>query len=342
LAKTKTTVAVIGDVMLDEYVDGEVQRISPEAPVPVVEVRRQFCVPGGAANSAMNVSGLGASAHLFSVVGMDETCFLLKNMLKNDDLVIPLFVFDDSRMTTRKTRITCQGHQICRIDHETTEPLSDEIRVSLVGKIEESLQTPNLPNALLLSDYGKGVLTPESCRAIIELGQKHEIPVIVDPKGRDYTRYCGASLITPNRKEACDALKIDSHSKVTGEYLGEQLRDIFGFPNVLVTLGAEGMVLVRRQAPSIYLPAVAQEVFDVSGAGDTVAAVMALALGSACPLEEAVHLANTAAAVAVSKHGTHPVKDSELLQALEKRKGFWDKVAGIFQSKARSNHGETY
>lgn len=338
--KTRTTVAVIGDVMLDEYVDGEVQRISPEAPVPVVEVRRQFCVPGGAANSALNVSALGASTHLYSVVGTDETCFLLEKLLEQDDWVIRLFVFDDSRLTTRKTRITCQGHQICRVDHETTEPLSDQMRTSLVEKIAISLEPPVIPNAMLLSDYGKGVLTPESCRALIELGAKHEIPIVVDPKGRDYTRYCGATLITPNRKEACDALKIDPRSKVTGQELGEQLRDLFGFPNVLVTLGAEGMVLVQRDAPSLYLPAVAQEVFDVSGAGDTVAAVMALALGSGCSLEEGVHLANTAAAVAVSKHGTHPVKDSELLRALEKHQGFWDKIKGLFHGKARSNYGD--
>lgn len=334
--KQTTRIAIVGDVMLDEYLDGEVHRISPEAPVPVVQVTKEFCVLGGAGNSAANVSALGASAFLVSVIGEDQTGFDLTNILHSHDLMTPFFVVSKERLTTRKTRITSHTHQICRVDRETTAPLSNALQMELLHKVEQLFAEPISsfrPDALLLSDYGKGVLSYDVCRQIIDIAKTYETPVVVDPKGRDYTKYCGATLITPNYKEACEALKVDPYSNIKGETLGEQLRDLIGFPNVLVTLGDQGMVLVQGNKPSIHLPAIAHEVFDVSGAGDTVAAVMALGLGAGCSLEHAMHLANTAAAVAVSKTGTQPVKDYELIQALdaEKRGTLWNRVRSFFR-----------
>lgn len=329
-----TRIAVVGDVMLDEYLDGEVHRISPEAPVPVVHVKKEFLVLGGAGNSAANISALGGTATLISVLGDDQTGADITKLVHSHDYMNPIFVVAPERITTRKTRITSHTHQICRVDRETTEPLSNKLQMELFLKFEQLFADPKLrPDAVLLSDYAKGVLSPDICQELIEVAKSYETPVIVDPKGQDYLKYCGATLITPNRKEACEALKVDPHSKVTGEKLGEQLCDLLDFDNVLVTLGDEGMVLVQRGKQSIHLPAVAREVYDVSGAGDTVAAVMALGLGSNCTLEYSMQLANRAAAIAVSKTGTQPIKDLELLQALEaeEKASPWSRFKSFFR-----------
>lgn len=303
------TIAVFGDVMLDEYLEGAVVRLSPEAPVPVVHVQNQFSVPGGAANAACGVQAFGGTTHLFSALGSDETGSQLKMLLTRDG-VKTHFVMT-SRPTTRKTRVVSGSYQICRVDREYVGPLPESTEKELINLITTSIGGLD---AILLSDYGKGTLTKNLSRAVIDAASKRHIPVVVDPKGRDYSKYDGATLITPNYKEACEALGVDMHDGLSGADLGKQLLDRYDLTYVLVTLGADGMVLVRRSMEPLHLAAVAHEVFDVSGAGDIVAAVMTLSLSSGLQIEEAMTWANVAAGIAVTKQGTQTVSMNELVQ----------------------------
>lgn len=325
-------VVVVGDVILDEYLEGQVTRISPEAPVPVHLVTRTYQVPGGAANTARNIKLAGGDVALLSVVGCDEAGRQLRALLEQDKIEIDHLLTVEDRPTIRKTRITASSHQLVRVDWEQGHAITAEAQ----DKILAGLETLTF-DALLISDYGKGALTATLLRRMIELAQKRGVPVVVDPKGRDYARYLGATLITPNRKEACDALGIDPLDGITGEELGRQLQNVFGLQNILVTLGAKGMVLIPDPKTGVqeplHLPAVAREVFDVSGAGDTVVAIMTLAFAAGSSLAQAMHIANTAAAIVVGKWGTQPVQLEELEAALrahpEPRKSFFPSTAKI-------------
>jgi D-beta-D-heptose 7-phosphate kinase/D-beta-D-heptose 1-phosphate adenosyltransferase len=313
--KRPVRVAVVGDVMLDEYLDGSVTRISPEAPVPVHLVTKTFHVPGGAANAALNVQLAGGEALLFSVTGDDDARRLLLAILGKDKVDCANMVPVSDRPTVRKTRITANSqHQLVRVDWERVHAITPETRAILVAGLRQATF-----DAVLLSDYGKGTLTPELLAEVIALAQDRKVPVIVDPKGRDYAKYRGATLITPNRKEACDALGLDAAGTETAEELGRQLQRTFGLENVLVTLGPKGMLLVPKAGEAVALPAIAREVFDVSGAGDTVVALMALGLAARTKLVDAMHVANTAAAVVVGKWGTQPIYAHELEAALRAR-----------------------
>jgi D-beta-D-heptose 7-phosphate kinase/D-beta-D-heptose 1-phosphate adenosyltransferase len=307
--------AVVGEVMLDEYLDGQVKRISPEAPVPVHLVTRTFHVPGGAANAARNMKLAGGDVLLVSVCGEDDAASTLKSLLKKDKIEDQHLINVSDRPTIRKTRITAGGHQLVRVDWERVHPIEQSVQEQILARLS-GLEF----DGLVISDYSKGVLPISLVTNLLQLAVKRGVPAIVDPKGRDFSKYLHATLITPNYKEACEALGLDPTSEYSGEDLGRRLQRTFGLQNVLVTLGAKGMILVPPNgAPAIEMPSTAREVYDVSGAGDTVVAIMALCMAAQAPMDQAMHIANTAAGLVVEKWGTQPVELDELEVALRER-----------------------
>jgi len=303
-------VLVIGDVMLDEYLRGEVSRISPEAPVPVLEVTARDRRLGGAANAAANIKALGGTAFLVGVTGKDETADTLGQQLAKQEIISSL-VSDPSRPTSRKTRLVAQQQQIVRVDEERREPIEGLVVENVKRAIDGRIRTSR---AVVLSDYGKGVVTAEIARYAIEAARAANLPVVVDPKQRDLTLYRGASYLTPNLHE------LDAASPGGGTAparAAEALLPTLGGAGLLVTMSAAGMTLYRADQPELHVAALAKEVFDVTGAGDTVVATIALALAAGVSIELAMELASVAAAISVSKRGTSTVSPAELSAALD-------------------------
>jgi D-glycero-beta-D-manno-heptose-7-phosphate kinase len=298
-------VLIVGDVMLDEYWFGDVRRISPEAPVPIVHVTRSDERPGGAANVARNVVSLGAQATLLSVVGADDTANRLRTAL-DAARVHHLLNVDSAIRTTLKLRLIGQNQQMLRVDFE--EPPSRE---SLEAKLADFERLVRSADVIVLSDYGKGALHRVS--DLIAIARRLGKPVLVDPKGRDYRRYAGATVVTPNRTELSDAVGGWSNSEEM-DAKAEKLRTELGLEALLLTLSEQGMKLYRA-GHILHQPARASEVFDVSGAGDTVIAAIAVMLGSAHSWEDATAFANTAAGIAVGKLGTSTVELDEIEHA---------------------------
>jgi D-beta-D-heptose 7-phosphate kinase/D-beta-D-heptose 1-phosphate adenosyltransferase len=306
------TVLCIGDLMLDDFVYGEVSRISPEAPTPVLAVRHNKIEIGGAGNVARNIAALGAHCIFVGLIGNDEAGLILTNALaKFDGLIVPDLVVDKGRQTTRKVRFVSEHHSthLMRADWETTEPATGPGEAAVISYAEAAL--PQV-GAVVMSDYAKGVLTPRVIRAVIDAARHAGKPVIVDPKAHDYSLYRGATLVTPNLKELAAAV----HRPVTTEaeiaQAAAELAGTLDAEAVLVTRGEDGMTLhVEGQAP-VHIPAYPVKVSDVSGAGDTVAAVMAVLLAMKAPLEPAMRAANAAAAVVVGKRGTATASLAEL------------------------------
>ena len=314
-------VLIVGDVMLDEYIWGDVRRISPEAPVPVVEARRRTYVPGGAANVAINVASLGGrvaeaggagpcGGALGGVVGDDAQEVTLRAILDAQRVETQGLLVDIHRPTTTKMRIVAHTQQIVRVDSEAVSPLSTEMEEALLGWAEESVQDAT---ACVLSDYGKGVVSPRVAQSLIRLARQAGKPIIVDPKGTDYSRYIGATVITPNVHEAQRAVNLDTGADVAE--MGRRLLAMLIDSAVLITQGAGGMTLFVNGAPPVNIPAVARNVFDVTGAGDTVVGVLALALAAGSELEIAARLANMAGGIVVGKVGTATFSVDELLAA---------------------------
>ncbi len=306
-------VAVIGDVILDEYLDGQVNRISPEAPVPVHLVKSTVHGAGGAANAARNIKLAGGEVYLLSVLGEDEAAKQLKKLLAKDGIATKHLVTVDDRPTIRKTRITSNSHQMVRIDWERVHPISQAAQEQLLANLR-ALQF----DALLVSDYAKGTMTANLLSNALELAIERGVPSTVDPKGRDFSKYLRATLVKPNRKEAIHALGLDPMGEYAGEELGRRLQRAFGIKNVLVTLGPKGMVLVPadENGATIVLPSIPREVYDVSGAGDAVISMMTLGLACGASMAVSMHIANTAGALVVEKWGTQPIRLSELEAAL--------------------------
>lgn len=298
----RARVLVAGDVMLDRYWFGEVSRISPEAPVPVVKVDRVEERPGGAANVARNVAALVAKASLLSVVGRDEAGRCLRQLLKRDRVDASLHD-DPSISTTVKLRVIGRRQQLLRADFETLP--SHEVLASKLKHYERLLKNCDV---VILSDYGKGGLA--HIARMIALARRHSKPVLVDPKGEDYSRYRGATLVTPNRAELRAVVGgWGSEAALTAK--AQNLRKRLGIDGILVTRSEEGMTLFRRGS-RLHVPAQAREVYDVSGAGDTVIATIAVMLAAGQDLESAVRIANRAAGIVVGKFGTAVVQPQEL------------------------------
>src|SRR5271170_2526025 len=308
----KQTVLCVGDLMLDDFVYGEVTRISPEAPTPVLAVQRSVIEIGGAGNVARNIAGLGARCIFVGLIGKDDAGRTLTDALaKLDGLVVPQLVADAGRHTTRKVRFVSEHHSshLMRADWETAQPASEDIETAIISYAEASLPQAG---AVVLSDYAKGVLSPRVIRAIIDKARKLGKPVVVDPKGHDYSIYRGATLITPNRQELGAAV----HRPVTTEAeiakAAAELARIVEAEAVLVTRSEEGMTLHAEGQAPVHIPAYPVKVRDVSGAGDTVAAVMAVLMAMKAPFDAAMRVANAAAAVVVGKRGTATVTPAEL------------------------------
>jgi rfaE bifunctional protein kinase chain/domain len=309
----RAPVLVAGDLMLDEFVWGGVTRISPEAPVPVVEVQSRTFTLGGAANAAANVAALGGVPTVLGLVGTDAA----------GDRVIELLgttaatVRDPSRPTTTKTRILAGSQQVVRIDTERPGPADRDVEDSLLSRAAATIAGVA---ACILSDYGKGVVTPRFAGELIRLCRDHNIPVIVDPKGTDYAKYRGASLVKPNQLEAGKVLNRELRDAAAVRAAGRDLLEFFGGDTaVLITQGAQGMTLFERHRPPAHVPALAREVFDVTGAGDTVAGVLALTLAAGGTLDAGCRLAAAAAAVVVAKKGTATLTLDELRTAAATR-----------------------
>lgn len=305
---SSVNVLVVGDVMLDEYVWGDVQRISPEAPVAVVEFRDRTYVAGGAANAAANIVSLTGRASLTGVVGDDNEAEALRAELTRCVVETHLVTSTD-RPTTTKSRIIGGSQQVLRIDREERTPISQELAKALLEWIEDRVVASG---SVLISDYGKGVVTQVLCRGVIETARRHGRPVVVDPKGRDYSRYVGATVITPNVGEV--RLAAEPLSSNSGDMEGDiaALQSLLPGTALLVTRGGEGVSLYRSGAPAVHVTARVRTVFDVTGAGDTFAATLALALGSGATLELAASVANYAAGIVVGKVGTSKVRLAEL------------------------------
>lgn len=303
-------VLVIGDVMLDVYLRGHARRLSPEAPVPVVVLEQEDHVAGGAANAARNLASLGASVQLVGVVGADAAGRRVCDSI--GDGVHPTLITDASRPTTTKTRVVAHDQQVVRVDHEDATEVAPHLELQLVEQARAALRAGI--QAVLVSDYAKGVVTAAVARAVIAEASAVDVPVVVDPKGTDFARYRGARIVTPNVDELARATASGSALQdLPGRV--ERLRHELGGAAVLVTKGAAGMELFE-EAGSTAVPALASEVADVTGAGDTVAATVALALAAGATLGEAAVLATLAASVVVRRHGAAAASATELMELL--------------------------
>ena len=306
-------ILVIGDIILDEYIWGKASRLSPEAPVPVLEVNKYSYILGGAANVANNIRTLGGKVCLAGIVGKDSSSDKLDEILSKNNIDVSCIIKDESRPTTIKTRlITHNHHQLVRFDREIKDEISQKTEQEFLNRISESIESIDL---ILLSDYSKGVLTPNLSQELIKLAKIHKKPVLVDPKGLDYSKYSGATLITPNRLEAETATK--SPSGTAPEILVQRVKEQLELDYVMVTLGEDG-ILLYIDGKTKQIPAVTSEVYDVTGAGDSLISGISLALlASDGDVEVPMELGNYAAGVAVRKIGTTAVTPKELKHIIE-------------------------
>ncbi|MDP3732671.1 MAG: D-glycero-beta-D-manno-heptose-7-phosphate kinase [Candidatus Omnitrophota bacterium] len=322
----KSKILVLGDVILDEYIAGSVDRISPEAPVPVVWANKHTFIPGGAANVASNIRSLDGGVCLIGVIGRDKNANILLAELKKRKITTEGIFADPHRHTTVKTRILAGHQQVVRVDWEHTDSLPQKLNQKIVNFIKNKI---NNFDAIIIEDYGKGVINMQLLEELITLSHSHKKIIAVDPKEEHFQYYRGVTSITPNRKELENAIinlrlkdtsnrfkfntdklftdkDIDSAADETLKYLGLE--------SLLVTLGEQGMRLFEQGGRITHIPTVAQEVFDVSGAGDTVIATFALALSCGASKLEAAHIANFAAGIVVGKLGTAVTSRKELLE----------------------------
>jgi len=307
-------VLVVGDVMLDEFVWGKVARISPEAPVPVVEVTRESFHLGGACNVAGNLRDLEGQAVVVGVVGRDPGAARLRQALADAGIEDGL-AEDEARPTTVKTRIIAHHQQVVRADRERAEDIDRALEDVLLARIRLAL--PGC-RALVLSDYQKGVLTPRLMKALLALAHRARLPVLVDPKVRHFALYRRVALITPNLLEAEQATGVRIRSDQDLERAGRAILKTLGCGAALITRGEQGMSLFPKDARTVHIPTAAREVYDVTGAGDTVIATLGLALAAGASLAQSAVLANYAAGVVVGKLGTATASPAEVLAAVER------------------------
>lgn len=306
---------VIGDIMLDRYLIGDVSRISPEAPVPVLLVKSQQDRPGGAANVAVNLALLGINTSLIGCIGNDNEGIALNALIQQNGINVEGIICSKNRPTIAKTRVLGGHQQMLRLDQEDSRHFNDAENTQLLTAIQQQLDR-NRPTIVVLSDYAKGLLNPTICQAIIKQCRSKNIPVLVDPKGRDFSKYQGATALTPNKKEIAEACNTHLQDSTLMQK-ANTLKTSLALDFLAVTLSEEGISLLDDNEH--LLPAVAQQVFDVSGAGDTVIATLAAGLMHDLPALHSLELANIAAGIVVGKVGTVPITKDELLIALQKQ-----------------------
>lgn len=309
----KTWALVIGDLMLDRYLWGDVERISPEAPVPVVLIKNETECAGGAANVAANLAGLNIATRLVGFIGDDDNGRRLQRAISELGVDAEGLVKAERHPTIAKTRILGGHQQMMRLDQEDRAHYSERDMQTLLSALDKQLA--ERPAVVVLSDYAKGVLTPQLCQAVISKARASNIPVLVDPKGRDYDKYTGATALTPNKRETAEACGVSVHDNEALLNAAALLRTRLKLDFLAVTRSEEGVSLIE-DGQALHIPATAKQVFDVSGAGDTVIATLAAGLIAGLGRQQALHLANLAAGVVVGKVGTAPIKYEELLREL--------------------------
>ena len=309
----KARVVVLGDLMLDEYLFGRVSRISPEAPVPVVEVDSEKLMLGGTANVAWNVRALGGAAVPVGVVGQDRARAVMLAEFRAKRIPAGGLVVEPRRHTTIKTRVVAHHQQVVRVDREHRQDISRASQARVIAALEKLVPRSD---AVLIEDYNKGLLTPEVIQAALALAMKHDVPVTVDPKLKNFLEYRGVTLFKPNVHETERALGLTIANDRDAERAGESLLAQLGARAVLITAGERGMYLFDSGGGRAHIPTMAREVYDVSGAGDTVIAVITLALACGATFHEAAIVANHAAGIEVGKFGVAAVSPQELKEAL--------------------------
>ena len=292
-------IAVVGDLMIDHYIWGKCERISPEAPVQVVEVAKESTLLGGAGNVIHNLISLESRVSVYTVLGVDESADLARRLLNDAGAYSTAIIEESGRTTTKKSRVIASNQQILRFDDEDREDISLSSQEKILLAMRQNI---HIYDAVLLSDYGKGVLSEELTQDIIALANKHNIPLLIDPKGDNYDKYRGATLLTPNKKEASLASDIEIINEATLQQAGFRLKNDLNLKYGIITLSEEGIAIFAEDMQ--ITPTVAREVFDVTGAGDTVLASLGIALSSGLDIYEACEFANKAAAIVVAKVGS--------------------------------------
>ena len=306
-------VAIIGDMMLDGYLWGDVKRISPEAPVPIVEIDNEFFRFGGAANVALNISELGANAIPFGLLGNDDNASIFKDLVSKANMSADFLITDASRPTTTKTRVISADQQIVRIDKESKEKISDELEQTLFTSLKSNI---NNIDAIILEDYNKGVLSKTLISEIIELANKENKIISVDPKFENFFNYKNVTVFKPNLKETEDSFGIKISSKNDIEKIGFKLFEKLNSKYILLTLGADGMAIFENGKPMEIIPTKARKVLDVSGAGDTVISTLTISLLAGATISEATHLANYAGGLVCEEAGVVPIEKEKLFRHL--------------------------
>jgi len=307
-------VIVIGDLILDEFLWGKVDRISPEAPVPVVKVERESFMCGGAANVAANIRALGGKVHLCGIAGKDSRGKLMLEQLQSRKVDTGGVIIDSTRPTTLKTRVIAHHQQIVRVDREDSQPLEQKNWKRILNFVEKRLDRID---AVLVEDYGKGVVVPGLIKGLVSLGKKAKLLLNVDPKESHFSYYRKVTAITPNREEAGKATGIRIKDKSSLKRAGDKILSDLDCRAVLVTLGEDGMCLFEKKKRPVHIPTVAREVFDVSGAGDTVISAFTLSLAAGASFPQAAQLANCAAGIVVGKLGVAVTTQKELKEKIK-------------------------
>lgn len=306
-------IAVIGDMMLDSYFWGAVSRISPEAPVPVIEVDEEFQRFGGAMNVAYNISTLGGIPMPIGVIGKDNEGETLKKLMKTSGINSKFIITDSKRPTTAKTRVIANTQHIVRIDKEKTFPISSKIEDQIISQLQKNISRLD---AIILEDYNKGILTSSLIKRVIELAQKHKKIVTVDPKFSNFFAYQNVTVFKPNRKETEDALGMKIRSPYEVSQAGNILLEKLNAKYVLLTLGEEGIALFEKNKPERRMPTKARKVADVSGAGDTVISTLTIALTAGADIFDATYLANYAGGIVCQEAGIVPIEINKLFNAV--------------------------
>jgi len=312
---TNARVLVVGDVMLDRYWWGSVSRISPEAPVPVISLERTTAKPGGAANVALNAASLGARVNLVSAMGDDAEGSELVASLAERGISTGSVVRIPGRKTSVKTRIIAHSQQVTRVDSEQVDQLSAESSEDLIRMIRDSISAVD---CVIVSDYAKGTLSDTVLRALIDKANELGKHVLVDPKGKYYHKYSGATVLTPNRREAAEACKLEEADPEVVRKAGETLLDECGLKHVLITEGEHGMTLFGSGEEPFHLDSSVHQVYDVTGAGDSVIACLGVAMAAGLPMRAACELANAAGGISVQHVGTHAITIEELRTELDR------------------------
>jgi len=308
-------ILVIGDLMIDHYIIGGATRLSPEAPVPIVNVKKETYTLGGAGNVVQNLVSLGAGVYVAGVIGDDAAASQVFDILASEGVQTLSIIKDSSRPTTVKTRVLAGSHQLVRVDREVTDTVSAVIEDELIGKLGDYIEQADM---VILSDYNKGLFSPSLTQRVITEATKRGKKVVIDPKGLNYEKYKGAFIIKPNRKELAEAAKVEKINSI--ESLQEASKVIFGQTGseyIVVTLSEEGMVILS-ESEYMALPVKATEVFDVTGAGDTVLATIAYFIAAGLTIAEACELANHAAAIVIRHVGSATTTIDEIIKDMEK------------------------